>query len=116
MSRDLSFWKISKAMQVDNSEVYQELTNGKYLNYVDEIPVIQVLENFKKEFKEWKIQESLYFEKGDEAFQLMMTNQFVRVDCYGMTEDNMNRIIDILYKHDCPLYDSTIDIRFDGTH
>jgi hypothetical protein len=115
MSRDLSFWKIKKVTQVDNSEIYQELANGKNLDYIGEIPVNQVLEDFKNEFKEWNIQKSLYFEKGDEAFQLMITNQFVRADCYGMTEYNMNRIIDILYKYDCPLYDSTIDVRFDGT-
>ena len=49
------------------------------------------------------------------GFQLMITDQFVRVDCYGMTEYSMNKVIDILDKYNCPLYDSTIDVRFDGT-
>ena len=45
----------------------------------------------------------------------MITDQIVRVDCYGMTEYSMNKVIDILDKYNCPLYDSTIDVRFDGT-
>lgn len=115
MSRDLSFWKTSNNTKVANRDIYFELTNGNNLDYIDEIPVNQILDDFKNEFKDWNIQKGLYFEKGEESFQLMITNQFVRADCYGMTEYNMNKIIDILYKYDCPLYDSAIDVRFDGT-
>ena len=43
-----------------------------------------------------------------------MTKQFVRVDCYSMTEKNINKIIDVLLKYECPLYDAAIDVRFDG--
>ena len=43
----------------------------------------------------------------------MITKQFVRVDCYNLTEYNMNRIIDIMLKYECPLYDAAIDVRFD---
>lgn len=84
------------------------------MDYIDEISMDQILENLKKEFKNWSIQKENFFEEGNQAFQLMVTNQFVRVDCYGMTEYNMNKIIDILYKYDCPLYDAAIDVRFDG--
>lgn len=115
MSRDLSFWKIKKVTQVRNSEIYLELSNGKYLDYVDELPMDQILEDFINVFRDWKMQKGLYFEKLDEGFQLMITKQFVRVDCYGMTEYSMNKIIDILDKYKCPLYDSAIDVRFDGT-
>ncbi len=59
-------------------------------------------------FKEWNIQTILYFEKETEACQLIITDQFVRVDCYGMTEYSMNKVIVILDKYNCPLYDSTM--------
>ena len=44
----------------------------------------------------------------------MLTKQFARFDCYFMSEDDMNKIIDIMIDHGCPLYDSAIDVRFDG--
>lgn len=113
MSRDLSFWKTKYDTKVDNSEIYLALTNKQHLDYIDEIPSSRVLENFVNEFKDWTLRSNLCFEKGEEAFQLMITSQFVRADCYGMTGNNMNRIIDILHHFDCPLYDSAIDVRFD---
>lgn len=73
----------------------------------------QICIDFKKEFSSWNSQDDGYFENGDEAFQLMITKQFVRVDCYNLTEYNMNRIIDIMLKYECPLYDAAIDVRFD---
>ena len=64
-------------------------------------------------FDSWSSKDDGYFENSDEAFQLMITKQFVRVDCYNLTEYNMNRIIDIMLKYECPLYDAAIDVRFD---
>ena len=66
------------------------------------------------EFAEWNRSDDFYFEKQREAFELYLTKQFVRVDCYRMTEQNINKIIDVLLKYDCPLYDAAIDVRFDG--
>ncbi len=113
MGRDLSFWKKKKNIQIENSEVYENLTNGKYLEYICDIPVEKILHDFQSEFAEWKCLDDLYFEKGDEAFQLLLTKQFVRADCFDMTEQSMNKIIDILLKYECPLYDAAIDVRFD---
>jgi len=95
-----------------NSEIYLKLSNEEYLDFVDEIPEERIIGDFKRVFSDW-YEDNFYFEKGDEAFDLMVTPQFVRTDCYGMTEDNMNKIIDILYEYGCPLYDSVIDVRFD---
>ena len=114
MARDLNFWKTKKDLMISNSEIYKNLTKGKYLDYICDIPSKQVLEDFKIEFSEWKYSDDLIFSKGQESFQLLITNQFVRADCYSMSEQNMNKIIDILLKYDCPLYDAAIDVRFDG--
>ncbi len=112
MSRDLSFWKTKRTAEMGNSEIYLKLSNEEYLDFVDEIPEERIIGDFKRVFSDW-YEDNFYFEKGDEAFDLMVTPQFVRTDCYGMTEDNMNKIIDILYEYGCPLYDSVIDVRFD---
>jgi len=113
MSRDLSFWKTSTKVEADNKAIYTALSDAKYLAYIDEIPINEIQSDLNDIFKDWINYNNMYYEKGNESFQLMITNQFVRVDCYGMTEMSMNMIIDILLKYNCPLYDSTIDIRFD---
>ena len=113
MNKDLSFWKTNTNIEIDNNAVYIALSDKKYLDYIDEIPMYEIQEDFNQIFKDWKNDNDTYYEKDKEAFQLMITKQFVRVDCYGMTETSMNNIIDILFKYNCPLYDSSIDVRFD---
>ena len=115
MGRDLSFWKTSKKDKLDNSYVYSVLSSGELLDYIDELPIDEIQKDINEVFKDWENYGKDYYEKSNESFQLMLSNQFVRVDCSGMTEMNMNKIIDILLKYNCPLYDSAINIRFDIT-
>lgn len=113
MSRDLSFWKYRELGNATNKEIYYELSQGRLLDCLEEIPVDQIFIDFKNEFFSWRSQDDKYYENNNEAFQLMITKQFVRVDCYNLTEYNMNKIIDIMLKYECPLYDAAIDVRFD---
>jgi hypothetical protein len=114
MARDLSFWKKKENMHILNRDIYEELSKGNYLDCVYEIPSEQILQDIKYEFAEWEQLNDFCFENNYESFQLYITKQFVRVDCYSMTEQNINKIIDILLKYECPLYDATIDVRFDS--
>ncbi|MBD5134415.1 MAG: hypothetical protein HDT39_00420 [Lachnospiraceae bacterium] len=114
MGRDLSFWRIKGTTDISNREIYIKLSDENTLDFIDEIPVEQIMDDFKIEFRDWHIEDNWDFEKGHESFQLMLTKQFVRVDCYSVSEFNMNRIIDIMQKYKCPLYDSAIDVRFEG--
>lgn len=113
MSRDLSFWKNKTSYSDSHACVYARLSDGEFLDYLEEIPMEKIIHDFDVEFSSWKSKDEGYFEKGDEAFELMITNQFVRVDCYSVSEYNMNKIIDIMLKYGCPLYDSAINVRFD---
>ena len=113
MSRDLSFWKTSTTVETDNKAVYTALSDEKYLAYIEEIPMDKIQTDFNEVFNRWSNNNNMHYEKGNESFQLMITKQFVRADCYGMTESSMNMIIDILLKYNCPLYDSAIDVRFE---
>lgn len=113
MSRDLSFWKCKSATNETNEYIYTELLNENYLNYLEDLPVDEILNDFNREFQSWRGRDEQYYENGEEAFQLMITKQFVRTDCYNLSEYNMNKIIDIMLKYDCPLYDAAIDVRFD---
>lgn len=114
MARDLSFWKKKENIHIINRKVYEELSKGNYLDCVYEIPSEKILQDIKYEFADWEQLNSSCFENNHESFQLYITKQFFRVDCYSMTEQNINRIIDILLRYDCPLYDASIDVRFDS--
>ena len=47
-------------------------------------------------------------------FQLRTTSQLVQVVCYSMEGEDMNKIIDVMLKFNCPLYDPQVGQRFDG--
>ena len=113
MGRDLSFWKSNNKAVMDDKSIYTALSNEQYLEIVDELPILQIQNDFNSVFKEWENNNNQFYERGNESFDLMVTKQFVRADCYEMTESSMNKIIDIMIEYDCPLYDSMIDIRFD---
>ena len=113
MSRDLCFWKQKEKSDLTNAEIYKKLSSGVHIDCVSEIPTEQIKEDIDKEFKDWEKEGDSFFQKGNSSFGLFVTSQVVRFDCYSVSEIVMNKIIDIMLKYDCPLYDSVIDIRFD---
>ena len=114
MSRDLSFWKNTKKYECTHEEVYIRLSEGEFVEGLDTLPVEDIMSEFVKAFGNWNRLTPLCFEREDSSFEIMINEQFVRVDCYSMSEQDMNTIIDIMDKFKCPLYDSVIDVRFDG--
>lgn len=113
MARDLSFWKVKKVTQEKNKDIYIKLSEGEYLDFVAELPTEQILQDFKHAFSEWENINGQCYVKAESEIQLFITEQFVRADCYSVAEMDLNKIIDILLKYDCPLYDAIIDVRFD---
>ena len=77
------------------------------------MPTDQILRELKCIFSKWKSDDDICFTNGDAEFHLCATKQLIRVDYYSMSEVDLNKIIDVLLKYDCPLYDSLIDVRFD---
>lgn len=114
MARDLSFWKTKEDVDIKNSEIYMKLSEGEYLDYIADLPIKQILQDLRNAFVEWENVDDSYFTKAEAEIQLFVTEQFVRADCYSVTEKDMNKIMDTLLVYDCPLYDSLIDVRFDG--
>ncbi|RKM55780.1 hypothetical protein D6853_09550 [Butyrivibrio sp. X503] len=112
MARDLSFWKENKNTNNSCSETYKNLSNEVYLDYVSELPIEQILNDVSTTFSDWTKLDEKNYEKGDAAIEIFTTKQFCRFDCYSVTEEDMNKIMDIMFKYDCPLYDSAIDVRF----
>ncbi|GAA0725911.1 hypothetical protein GCM10009430_32280 [Aquimarina litoralis] len=117
MSYDLDFWKYKKDTYLNNQEVYEKCSEEKFVEGLEDLPIDSILKDVQTEFTDWKMEESnIDYEnpKGNGAFQIFNTKKFVRFDCYGMEGEDMNRIIDVMDKYDCPLYDPQVTQRFDG--
>jgi len=114
MGYDLNFWKYKEGVYLDNQEVYEALSNGEHVEGLESLPVQQILKDIETAFKGWNGMGSDYENKAGGAFQVFTTEQFVRFDCHGMSGDDMNKITDVLFEHECPLYDPQISQRFDG--
>ena len=117
MSYDLDFWKYKNGVYLNNQETYEKCSNEQIVEGLEDLPIESILEDVRVEFNTWRMEESdLDFEnpEGRGAFQIFTTTQFIRFDCYGMQGEDMNRIIDVMNKYHCPLYDPQVQQRFDG--
>ena len=116
MSMDMNFWKYKKGIYLDNDEVYAKACcNGEEIGGLEQLPIKEILNKVSKVFTSWRALDIGNYEKeGCGSFSIFTTSQIVRFDCYGMTENDMNLLIDIMLEYDCPLYDSKISERFDG--
>lgn len=117
MSMDLNFWKYKENVTHDHEAAYQTACcDGKLMKELETLPIAEILKKISAAFSNWTIQEDgKYFEKeGHGAFQIFTTPQIVRFDCYGMQENDMNTLMDILIDYGCPLYDPQISTRFDA--
>ena len=113
MARDLSFWKYKTDTVQNDEAVYNKLIAGVRVDAVEDLPVKNILLHVKDVFKEWNWTSQTTLEKEEQMIELFMTDQIIRFDCYSVTDDNMNSIIDIMNEYKCPLYDSSISIRFE---
>lgn len=114
MARDLSFWKYNKDGTFNHNEIYRKLSDEESVECVEMLPSDEIRKLINLKFASWNRLDDNHFELNGEAFEIMLTDQFARFDCYGMSEQNMNELIDIMLLFGCYLYDSSINVRFDG--
>jgi len=116
MSYDLDFWKYKKGVSLDNQTVYlKACCDGENVDGLEDLPIDEILKKIDETFSSWEKldKESYENSSGEGAFQIETTPQSVRFDCYGVTEDDMNLIIEIMYDFGCPLYDPQVPERYD---
>ncbi len=115
MGIDLDFWKYKKNVHLDNQKVYEKACcDGEHVDALEALPIEKILIKIVDSFLDWKHLDEKTFEKDSKgSFQIFTTSQIVRFDCYGMDEDDLNLLIDIMLEFDCPLYDPQISQRFD---
>lgn len=114
MNKELSFWKYKdESIEYRHNAVYDSLCDGKRIADVATLPIDEIRMKIDDIFFAW-----IKFDKNnlvfnDEVIVIYTTDQLVRFDCYRVSEDNMNNLIDIMREYDCKLYDASIDVRFD---
>lgn len=116
MSYDLNFWKYQSEIYLDSQTTYASLCDGERVEGLEDLPIEEMLDRLKVFFSDgWAQTEELNWEATSRgAFQVSTTPQMFRVDCYGMSDDDMNRFIDLGTEFGCPLYDPQVGTRFDG--
>ena len=116
MSYDLDFWKYKKDVYLDNQSVYEQLCEEETIDGLEDLPIEKIVGDIADAFKNWErvADDSWENKTGKGSFQIMTTPQFVRIDCYGMDGEDMNKFIDVMLEYDCPLYDPQVPQRFDG--
>lgn len=114
MSRDLSFWKYEKELELKHSEVYAALSEGEEVTGIAVLPMEDIFKSIEEALASWERMDECHFqlEETDEVIEIYTTSQFVRFDCYGVSEEHMNTLIDVMLEYGCRLYDSAIDAYF----
>lgn len=116
MSYDLNFWKYKEGVPHDNSKVYEHACcQGEELEELERLPVDEILNIIAEKFSHWTALDKFSYESSKSgSFEISVTSQTVRFDCYNMSGEDMNVLMDILFQFGCPLYDSGISTRFDS--
>ena len=116
MSYDLNFWRYREGATHNHDKVYTAACcDGEVLPELEELPIGDILQRIAAAFPHWDASSPTDYENpGGGAFQITTTPQTVRIDCYGVSGDDMNRLMDILIDFGCPLYDPQVSERFDA--
>lgn len=116
MSMDLDFWRYKEGAVHDDQTVYERVCcDGEVMDILEELPISGILSELDKAFFKWTKLDENHFESSSGAMlELFHTPMSIRFDCYDMTQDDMNILIDIMERFGCPLYDPQISTRFDG--
>lgn len=116
MSYDLTFWREDGDVSATALEVQRALIDGRTVAGVATLPVDEMLERLDAVFDGWtRVDERLWSRNEDgsgPAFQVFTTEQVFHVSCYGMSGEDMNRLVDLGLAFGCPLYDPQTDERF----
>src|SRR5436305_9119627 len=96
MGYDLNFWKQRPGSTLDPQDVYQRLSEDKQVEGLEDLPIDRIMTRIVETFGVgWERLAPDTWESADGSFQVFTTPQSFRVDCYGLTGEDMNRFIDI---------------------
>lgn len=115
MSYDLNFWSYKPGIKLDAQKVYEKLCDGEAVEGLNDLPISAILDKIATAFKNWKREDDYSWVTYDasSSFQVTQSQQFFRVDCGHMSNQDMDKFIEIALEFGCPLYDPQINERFE---
>lgn len=117
LSYELTFWKTTR--RIDPADVYAKISDGKRVRGLEKLDSSDVEDRLISAFLGWTIDASLAtkvsrtaISTAESALDVSYTPQSVVCTCYGLSNEDLNRIIDIMHTLGLPLYDPQTRERF----
>jgi len=122
MSYDLYFWNQSKSCHRSPEEIVNDLSQGAYVECLNDIASGDVASRIKSEFD--RIEEvagdtaghiQLIWDNGrDASFVASIRENHICIEAYQAPVQVLNRLIEIASEFECPLYDPQTNTRYTG--
>jgi hypothetical protein len=113
MSYDLTFWKPAPSFAGLPQGAYEQLSEELSVDGLETLPIDAFKERICQTFPGCTVNKrSIDWSDETTSFQVTWSPQHVRVDCYNLPGDAMNKFIDIALEFDCPLYDPQVGQRY----
>ena len=117
MSYDLNFWRCEPSCTKSPQEIYELLCDDEAVNGLQPLPVQSIIGKICEAFPatvphyfEGTCLELNWQGKDSEgAFQVTWSSQHFRVDCYGLQDQNVNKLISIASEFFCSFYDPQVE-------
>lgn len=114
MSYDLNFWRYKPRIRLVHQTVYEQLVDGQHVDGLEDLAIDAIVRRVSETFSDWEKINDRTFDGGARGgFEIFTTPQFFRVDCRGLSDDAMNKFIDIGSEFGCPLYDPQAGQRYE---
>ncbi len=112
---ELLFWNYKEGIYLNHHEVYESILDNKIIDGLEEIPRQVILNRIATIFKNWdKIDLNSWKNPlGKGAFQILSTDNYIKIDCYGTEGKTMDLLANTLEEFKLPLYDPQIPVRYD---
>ena len=120
MGYQLVFWQQRAGVRLVAESVYQSLMNDETVAGLNELAVGDFLEGLAAAFgapaQHNAPDGTTFLELGEShgVMEISTSSQHVLVECRGVPDEDMNRVIDVASAHGCPLYDPQTNERFDA--
>ncbi|HUT90202.1 MAG TPA: hypothetical protein VMY37_11940 [Thermoguttaceae bacterium] len=124
MSYDLYFWKQSSECTHSPEDVVEALNDKNTVPGILPISINEILEELRTEFPEiaenrttdpaGPVQLIWDAPDGKSVFLLDWSEYHLCVEGHGVDGEIFNRIIDVMAKFECPLYDPQTNSRYEG--
>lgn len=120
MSYDLIFWtEIPGPVAADPTAVYARLMEGDTVDGLAVLPIEDMVNDLSRAFPDAQrglngTDEWLEWDEPSRpaVLEVTWTDQYVHASCRNLTNDELNRVIDVAVAHGCPLYDPQTGERF----